>query len=83
MNGATPPAASTNYDEVRGLLFQSIFVRSGMWVFNDYWNGFKSFILGRTSKVEFDELLANTLTKDEGNITDIFILLEYMIIFAT
>jgi hypothetical protein len=66
--GSNTVAPTSRYDEVRGLLFRSIFLRRGMSVFNEYWNGFKSFVLGRISKLEFDEIMTRNLTTEESEL---------------
>lgn len=50
---------------VRSELFEEIVSQHSMAAFYEYWGGFRSFILGRLSKAEFDGLVVKVLTSEK------------------
>ena len=50
---------------IRSELFEEIVGQHSMAAFYEYWGGFRSFILGRLSKAEFDGLVVKVLTAEK------------------
>lgn len=58
--------ANLDYEEIRSALFEEIFTSKGSSAFQVYWNGFRSFIIGKLSKEEFDIIVHRTLEENKG-----------------